>query len=139
MSSVAATRRSAAVGVVRELRRRNRPLFAVAAVNLGLAVVFTGLLAVDGRTLLGRNVWLKPWKFATSIAAFTATLAWLLPSLSLGDRRKRWVSRIVAAAVCHPEATRPPNHERSAASGSVWKGCGSYWVANSRISASLTS
>jgi hypothetical protein len=99
MSSVVATRRSAAVGVVRELRRRNRVLFAVAAVNLGLAVVFTGLLAVDGRTLLGRNVWLKPWKFATSIAVFAATLAWLLPSLSLDDRRERWVSRIVAAAM----------------------------------------
>ena len=69
-----------------ELYDRNRPLFAVAVANLLLAVDFTGLMAVDGRTLLGRNVWTKPWKFATSIAVFTATMGWILPSLSLTDR-----------------------------------------------------
>lgn len=29
------------------------------------------------------------------------------------------------AQVCHPLATRPPKAEALAASGSVWKGCGS--------------
>jgi len=82
-----------------ELRRRNRLLFAVALINLALAVLFTVLLQLDGRTLLGRNVWTKPWKFATSIAVFTATLAWILPSLSLGERTERLVSRTVAVAM----------------------------------------
>lgn len=85
--------------VVGELRERNRPLSTVALVNLGLAVLFTALLAVDGRTLLGRSVWLKPWKFAASIAVFTATMAWLLPSLRLGDRAERTVSWVIAGAM----------------------------------------
>lgn len=85
--------------VVGELRERNRPLSTVALVNLGLAVLFTALLAVDGRTLLGRSVWLKPWKFAASIAVFTATMGWLLPSLRLGDRAERTVSWVIAGAM----------------------------------------
>jgi hypothetical protein len=54
------------VGVAaRELYRRNRVLFTVALANVALAVAFTALMYVDGRTLLERNVWAKPWKFAT--------------------------------------------------------------------------
>jgi hypothetical protein len=91
--------RRAATDVLAELRRRNRVLCAVAAVNLGLAVLFTGLMVVDGRTLLGRNVWTKPWKFATSITVFAATLAWVLPSLSLRPRIERAVTYVIAAAM----------------------------------------
>jgi hypothetical protein len=75
-----------ATAVFVELRERNRTLFAVTLANLALAVVLTGLMALDGRTLLGRNVWTKPWKFATSIAIFTGTMGWILPSLRLSDR-----------------------------------------------------
>lgn len=85
--------------VVVELYERNRTLCLVAAANLGLAVVYTGLMAVDGRTLFGRNVWTKPWKFATSIAIFTATMAWLLPSLSLPARVERLVTYTVGGAM----------------------------------------
>lgn len=69
-------------GVRSELRARHRSLFAVA--NAAFAVVFTALMLVDERTLLGRNVWTKPWKFAVSITIFTATIGWLLPQLPLG-------------------------------------------------------
>lgn len=69
-----------------ELYRRNRTLCLVAVTNLGLAAVCTVLMALDGRTLLGRNVWTKPWKFAISIAIFTGTMGWILPSLSLPTR-----------------------------------------------------
>ncbi|WP_246989230.1 ABA4-like family protein [Halorientalis marina] len=82
-----------------ELRRRSRELFAVAVLNLVLAVVFTVLMQLDGRTILGRNVWTKPWKFATSIAIFTATMGWLLPSLALSDRVERLATRIIGAAM----------------------------------------
>lgn len=88
-----------ATGVLRELRDRNRVLFLVALGNFALAVVFTGLLALDGRTLLGRNVWTKPWKFATSIAIFTATMGWLLPSLSLTDRVENVATYTVGGAM----------------------------------------
>ena len=85
--------------VLTELRRRNRVLFTVALVHLALAVLFTVLMQLDGRMLLGRNVWIKPWKFATSITIFAATMGWLLPTLSLGDRTERVVSAIIAAAM----------------------------------------
>ncbi|MEZ3117724.1 ABA4-like family protein [Halobaculum sp. MBLA0147] len=94
--------RAVAVGVrdfVGELSRRNRLLFAVTALNVVLAVVFTVGMVVDPRTLLGRNVWTKPWKFAVSIAIFTGTIGWILPSLSLSDGLERRVSRIVGSAM----------------------------------------
>jgi hypothetical protein len=83
----------------RELHRRNRVLFAVALANVALAVAFTALMYVDGRTLLGRNVWTKPWKFATSIAIFTATMGWILPSLSLTDRVSRLATYVIGGAM----------------------------------------
>lgn len=85
--------------VTRELRRRNRVLFTVAVINLALAVVFTALMHVDGRTLLGRNVWTKPWKFATSIAIFTATMGWIMPSLRLTDRVERLATYVIGGAM----------------------------------------
>ena len=84
---------------LREIRRRNRVLFVVALVNLTLAVLFTGLLLVDERMLLGRNVWTKPWKFATSITIFTATMAWLLPTFSLTERIERFATYTIGAAM----------------------------------------
>jgi hypothetical protein len=86
-------------GFVRELHDRNRTLFAVALVNAVLAAVFTVLLLIDSRTLLGRNIWTKPWKFATSIAVFSATMAWLLPSFSLTDRLERRVTAVIAVTM----------------------------------------
>jgi hypothetical protein len=89
----------AVAGILTELRTRNRALFAVTLANLALAVVFTGLMALDDRMLLGRNVWTKPWKFATSIAVFTATMGWILPSLSLSDRVETIASYTIAGAM----------------------------------------
>lgn len=86
-------------GFHRELHRRNRVLFVVALVNLALAVLFTGLMQVDGRMLLGRNIWTKPWKFATSIMIFTATMAWILPSLSLTNRIERIATYTIGATM----------------------------------------
>lgn len=85
--------------LVQELRGRDRFLFAVAVFNFILAVLFTGLIYMDGRTLFGRNVWIKPWKFATSITIYTATVGWILPSLSLGDRLEWFASRTIGAAM----------------------------------------
>ena len=85
--------------VVAELYGRNRVLCLVALANVALAVVFTVLMALDGRTLLGRNVWTKPWKFATSIAVFTATMGWILPSLSVTDRVERLATSVIGGAM----------------------------------------
>ncbi len=88
-----------AVGTVRQLHDRNRLLFWVAVLNVGLSLLFAVLMQVDGRTVVGRNVWTKPWKFATSIAVFTGTIGWILPSLSLRDAVERRVSRLVGGAM----------------------------------------
>ncbi|MDS0474845.1 ABA4-like family protein [Natrinema sp. 1APR25-10V2] len=85
--------------VVAEFYDRNRFLFTVSLFNLGLVVIFTVLMVVDGRMVLGRNVWTKPWKFAASIAIFTATLGWLLPSLSLTDRVERLATYTISVAM----------------------------------------
>lgn len=82
-----------------ELRRRNQFLFAVALIQFALAVLFTVLMQLDGRMLLGRNVWTKPWKFAVSITLYLATVAWILPSLSLTDRIERRVTAIVGTTM----------------------------------------
>jgi hypothetical protein len=86
-------------GLLAELRRRNRLLFTVALLNAALAIAFTVLMQLDGRMLLGRNVWTKPWKFAVSISLFAATMAWLLPVLSLEEARERRVGAAIAAAM----------------------------------------
>jgi len=85
--------------VLSELYARNRVLCLVAVANLSLAVVFTALMALDGRTLLGRNVWTKPWKFATSIAIFTGTMGWILPSLSLSNRVETLATTVIGGAM----------------------------------------
>src|SRR5215475_6660995 len=43
-------------------------------------------------------------------------------------------SRMAIAAVCHPDAARPPRIDFFAASSSRWKGCGSYSLAKRRMS-----
>ena len=85
--------------VLSELYARNRVLCLVAVANLSLAVVFTALMVLDGRTLLGRNVWTKPWKFATSIAIFTGTMGWILPSLSLSNRVETLATTVIGSAM----------------------------------------
>lgn len=56
---------------------------------VALAVFLAGL-ALDPRVVTGAPVWMKPAKFALSIAVYAATLAWLLSFLR--DRRPLAVS-----------------------------------------------
>jgi len=63
-----------------ELYRRDRLLTLVAAVHLALFVVMVAAAAGDDRRLLGVNVWIKPIKFAISIAIYVSTIAWILPT-----------------------------------------------------------
>jgi hypothetical protein len=61
-----------------ELRRRDRFLAWVGLGHLALAAVMGIAAAVDTRTILGINPWIKPVKFAVSIAIYVWTVAWLL-------------------------------------------------------------
>jgi hypothetical protein len=58
-------------------------VMAVGAVACAVALVF------DGRVLQGAPVWAKPFKFAVSLAVYSATLSWML---SLPHKGKRWTS-----------------------------------------------
>ncbi|MQA82259.1 MAG: hypothetical protein GEV10_27995 [Streptosporangiales bacterium] len=60
-----------------------------------LAVCLVGL-AVDGRALVGAPIWLKPAKFAVSIAIYCFTLAWLLSLLQRRRRLGRALGSIIA-------------------------------------------
>ena len=62
--------------------RRNRPLVVLVLGMLAvLAIALIGLV-IDPRVITGAPAWLKPAKFAISIAVYGATLLWLLTFLS---------------------------------------------------------
>ncbi|MFI6325404.1 hypothetical protein ACIBG8_48350 [Nonomuraea sp. NPDC050556] len=74
----------------------HRPLVVCAALMLGLVAVAGVGTLVDGRTLLGEPVWVKPLKFAFAFALYSGTLAWLLTKLNKGRRLARWVGTVFA-------------------------------------------
>ncbi|WP_306056650.1 hypothetical protein [Natronococcus wangiae] len=84
--------------VITELRRRNAILFGVAVAQTALLVAFISGIVLDPRTIGGEPAWLKPAKFAASIALFTATLGWIGYHLPVSERLLRRVSIGVAVA-----------------------------------------
>lgn len=68
--------------LMREVRKRNAVLAWTGWLHLALLVPFAVFALLDGRTITGVNPWLKPSKFAVSIAAYTFTLAWFMPYLA---------------------------------------------------------
>lgn len=81
--------------IIEELWRRNPILFAVAAVNAVLFIAFSAGIVFDPTTVNGEPAWLKPTKFAGSIAVVTATLSWVGTHLPVQPRFHRRVSLIV--------------------------------------------
>ena len=79
------------------LWRTDRPLtFTGLAMIVALGVFAVGLL-IDPRLVGGAPVWLKPAKFAASIAIYTLTLAWIFQYLQDWPRLRRRVSLATAA------------------------------------------
>jgi hypothetical protein len=58
--------------------RRNPPLVALVLAMLAVAAVALLGLVVDPRVITGAPAWMKPLKFAVSIAFYGATLLWIL-------------------------------------------------------------
>ncbi len=93
---------SVLAGFVSEFFRRE-PLFASA--TLVLTILLAPLLvahSVDGRLLLGINIWTKPIKFAVALIVYLSTLAWFagwLPAGMTSQRGYRIFSRVVVACV----------------------------------------
>lgn len=73
----------------------HRPLLALAAVMVLLAVFSTVAAFADPREVTGLNVWMKPLKFAISTAVYSVTLSWLIGQLRRA-RRAAWLAGTVA-------------------------------------------
>lgn len=76
----------------------DRPLTAVGLLMLGALVASVAGLWLDPRVITGAPAWLKPAKFAVSIAIYTLTLAWVftyLPDWRQTRRIVGWTSAVV--------------------------------------------
>lgn len=80
-----------------EIHRRD-PLLSLAGwAHVALAVVFVAAMPFDERTILGANPWVKPFKFAVSIAIYLFSVAWLLGYVRPGaPRAASLISRAVS-------------------------------------------
>lgn len=80
------------------LRTWHRPLvwFGWSMVAL-IPISLIGLL-IDDRTLVNSPIWLKPFKFAVSLAIYAFTLAWLLTYLKRFQRLGWWTGTVLATA-----------------------------------------
>jgi hypothetical protein len=81
------------------LWRIDAPLTATALSMLVLFGVFALGLWLDPRSVLGAPVWLKPLKFAASIALYCLTLVWLFSHIPAHVRTRRVVSTVTTAAM----------------------------------------
>jgi ABC-type Co2+ transport system permease subunit len=84
--------------VAATLDAASAPLFRSGLLFAGLLVVFLALVPFDARTVTGINPWIKPAKFASSIAIYLLTVAWLVGLLELARGRKRFVEWSLVAA-----------------------------------------
>lgn len=73
------------------LWRRNPPLLAVSLAMAALVPILFAALWLDPRVLNGEALWIKPIKFAVSIALYSLTLLWMLESVAGSDRLRRWM------------------------------------------------
>ena len=79
---------------------RKQPAITVAAwIHVGLALLMLVGLLVDQRSILGLNPWVKPLKFAVSIAIYLFTIALFISYLPSWGRRLEWVSLVIAGTL----------------------------------------
>ena len=132
---------------VAELRRRDPLLFWAAVANLMLLVLMLLAAPFDGREVTGLNPWIKPMKFALSIAIYLLTVAWLMGDLRLGPRARRAVSlgvtltmvtEIVLIAMQAARGTRSHFNNSSPFDAAVFSVMGFAILANSLLALYLT-
>lgn len=69
-----------------ELKRRNALLFWFGLFNLVMALVCLALMPFEEMTMLGVNLWLKPFKFYASVGIMILSIDWLM--YYLNDQKK---------------------------------------------------
>jgi hypothetical protein len=82
---------------VTRLWHTDTPLTITGLVLAALLPLMLAGLWLDPRTVGGAAIWLKPAKFAASIAIYTLTLAWIFTWLPTWPRVRRVVGRLSAA------------------------------------------
>ena len=86
-------------GFIGELRARNPLLFGVGVAQVILLFIMIGVAPFDGREVMGINPWIKPIKFAASIAIYALTMGWLLYELPLKEKVKGRVNWAIASTL----------------------------------------
>jgi hypothetical protein len=84
--------------MVKRLWQTSPPLTATGLLMLALLAGALIGLAVDPRIVTGMPAWLKPAKFAASVAIFTFTLAWIfgfLPEWTRIRRTVEWLAAVI--------------------------------------------
>lgn len=84
--------------LLRTALQGSRALTVLAGVMSGMLVVCVAGLLFDHRTVGGQPVWLKPGKFAVSLAVYGFTLAWMLAQLRRGRRAAGRAAVAIAVA-----------------------------------------
>ena len=92
------TSNSQAKALILDAFERNRLLALATAAHVALLLVLVPAALLDPTEILGVNRWVKPMKFAVSIAIFMATMIWLLSYLQAG-RTVRRISIIIAVTM----------------------------------------
>ena len=74
--------------MLRLLIARDRLVGTAAVAFFVLFVALAVIAPFDGRLITGINPWIKPMKFAISIAILLATIAWFMPELGPRPRAR---------------------------------------------------
>ena len=82
-----------------EIRRRDPLLWAVGWLHVVLLAGMMVAALLDTRQILGINPWIKPMKFASSIAIYVWTVAWLMGAVRGARGARRVVSVTIAVAM----------------------------------------
>jgi hypothetical protein len=85
--------------MLRGVAHWHRPLVLLVYAMSVLALVSAVGVLVDDRVVTGAAAWLKPFKFAVSIAVYGGTLAWLFTLLPRRSRTAEWAVTVVIAAL----------------------------------------
>lgn len=115
--------------VLASVRAAEPRLFALALILIAAMAPTLFAMGVDDRTLLGANVWMKPFKFELSLAVYLMTLSAFALLLPAGTTERRWyrvyIGVVIAAIVAEmiwiggAAAMGMPSHFNATPAGTV--------------------
>src|SRR4051794_18978209 len=84
------------LGIVQRFRNRSPILFDFAMAHLVLLAVMAVFALNDDQMVTGVNRWIKPMKFALSVAIYLFTIGWLLPDTRIGEKKQKRLGAFLA-------------------------------------------